>query len=112
MITVVRRDLSHGYQTAQTGHAIAEWAYMNGRTFRQWRKTSGYLICLSVRNKEELGEVMKALGDSKIKYTSFFEPDIGEITAIAISPSVKADNLTRKLQLANVKAGNKDKNSS
>lgn len=109
MITIVRRDLSHGYQTAQTGHAIAEWAYNNPRTFRRWRKESGYLICLSVRNLAELEAFNRKLYDNKIKYTAFYEPDIGEFTAIAITPSTKADQLTKHLQLANVKAGTKDK---
>lgn len=106
---MVRRDLSHGYQTAQTGHAIAEWAFNNPRTFRRWRKKSGYLICLSVRDATQLSILTKELDKEKIGYTTFFEPDINEITSIAITPSDKADQITKGLQLANIKAGTKDK---
>lgn len=109
MITVVRRDLSHGYQTAQSGHAIVDWAFEHPRTFRRWRKKSGYLICLSVRNKEELEKLIEELAKNNLKYTKFYEPDIGELTAIAITPSDKADELTKRLQLANVSAGTKSK---
>lgn len=110
MITVVRRDLSAGYQTAQTGHAIAEWAYNNPRTFRKWRKRSGYLICLSVHGIQHLEALMKSLDYKSIKYTKFYEPDVKQITAIAITPSDEADKITKGLQLANVKAGTFDKN--
>ena len=110
LITVVRRDLSHGYQTAQTGHAIAEWAYNNPRTFRKWRKRSGYLICLSVHGLEHLEALMKSLDYKGIRYTKFYEPDVKQVTSIAISPSEEADKITKGLQLANVKAGTFDKN--
>lgn len=111
LITVVRRDLSHGYQTAQTAHAVAEWGYKNPRTFRRWRRKSGYLICLSVSNLKELEKLIDKLAREGIKYTKFYEPDVKEVTAIAISPSDKADQLTKGLQLANIKAGIKDKHS-
>lgn len=54
--------------------------------------------------------LMKTLDEEKIKYTKFYEPDIKEVTAIAITPSDKADELTKGLQLANIKAGIKSKN--
>lgn len=97
--------MSHGYQTAQTAHAVAEWAYNNPRTFRRWRKKSGYLICLSVRNLSELNKLVDELAKAGCKYTKFYEPDIQQVTAIAISPSGDADKLTKGLQLANIKAG-------
>lgn len=68
------------------------------------------MICLSVRNKEELEALEGVLVKSGVKVTKFYEPDIGECTALAITPSVKADELTKGLQLANIKAGTKDKN--
>jgi peptidyl-tRNA hydrolase len=109
LITVVRRDLSHGYQTAQTGHAIAEWIYQNPELFKEWRQKSGYLICLSVRNWKELCEFEGKLLEEGLNYTMFYEPDIGEFTSITIAPSTRADELTKGLQLANVKAGTKNK---
>lgn len=68
------------------------------------------MICLSVRDATALSNLTKELDSQKIKYTTFFEPDINEITSIAISPSEKANEITKGLQLANIKAGNKDKN--
>lgn len=67
------------------------------------------MICLSVRDSTELSILTKELDSQKIKYTTFFEPDINEITSIAISPSEEADKITKGLQLANIKAGTKDK---
>lgn len=67
------------------------------------------MICLSVRNSTELSNLAKELEQQGIKYTTFFEPDINEITSIAINPSEIADKITKGLQLANIKAGTKDK---
>lgn len=97
--------MSHGYQTAQSSHAVAEWAYLNPELLKEWRQKSGYLICLSVRNLKELEELEDKLGLADLDYTTFYEPDIEEFTAIAISPSENADKLTKGLQLANIKAG-------
>lgn len=110
MITVVRRDLTHGYQTAQTAHVVAEFAGKFPFTFWRWRKKSGFLICLSVRDKVELDNLIQVLDRRKLKYTKFFEPDVGEVTAIALAPHPEADRITKYLSLANKDAGTFDKN--
>lgn len=59
----------------------------------------------------ELEKLVKVLEEAYIQLTKFHEPDIdNQLTAIAISPSPEADELTKKLQLAGVKAGTRDKN--
>jgi peptidyl-tRNA hydrolase len=107
---VTRQDLSAGYQIAQTGHAIAEYAYERRRTFRRWRKRSGYLISLAVKDLNELENLMKVLDKHKLDYVKFFEPDVNEVTAITISPHKLADYILKYIPLAGKKFGVFDKN--
>lgn len=109
LITVTRQDLSAGYQTAQTAHALAEYAYKNPRTFKRWRRRSGYLICLAVKDSKELEALMSQLTEKKVRFTPFYEPDVNQITAITISPGELADKLTAYISLANKTNGSLDK---
>lgn len=110
LITVTRQDLSAGYQTAQTAHVLGEYAYKRPFQFWLWRKISGYLICLAVKDSEELTKLMKQLDKKGLKYVSFFEPDVGQITSIAITPSEEADRITKYIPRANKFSGTFDKN--
>lgn len=102
----MREDLSPGYQIAQTAHSIAEWAFKRPRTFRKWRKESAYVISLSA---PDLKGLMLKLLEHNVDFVPFFEPDIGEVTAITITPNNLADSLTKKLNLAGKVAGTKNK---
>jgi hypothetical protein len=80
---VVRADMSPGYQIVQTAHAVAEHerlypGSMAGRT----------MIVVSVRDLEVLRQVLRRCMRAGITCTAFYEPDIGEYTAFAASPSV------------------------
>lgn len=105
LITVTREDLTAGYQTAQTGHSIAKFAYDYPEIFKEWYEKSSYLICLAVKNEEELIKLRNSLKNKEIKYSKFYEPDVDEITSIAIEPSEIADKLTSNLPTANKNSG-------
>ncbi len=52
---------------------------------------------------------MIKLQEKNIRYITFFEPDINEITAIVIEPSVEADRAVGSIPLANKRSGDLDK---
>lgn len=80
---VVRGDLSPGYQIVQTAHAVAEHELlfpgkMAGRT----------MVVVSVPNALLLTLLYEYIArDSDMQITIFWEPDIAEYTAFAVSPS-------------------------
>jgi transcriptional regulator of NAD metabolism len=90
-------------------HTIADYAFKNPLKFIRWRLFGKYLIALSVKDLSELEQFIKVLKKQKIKFVSFFEPDINQITAIAIRSNFNVDQLTSKLKLANEKKGFIDK---
>lgn len=109
LITVVREDLSYGYQIAQTAHAVANFAYEQPDVFALWHEQGNYMISLAVPGLKELELLMEILQREKVGFVPFFESDVNEITAIAICPCNKANELTKELKLAGRKAGSKDK---
>lgn len=108
LTTITRQDLTSGYQTVQTAHAVADYAFRYPLRFLKWRLMGRYLISLATTDKDSLEELMKALDNLGVKYARFYESDIKEITAIAFC-SKKAEQLTKSLPLANRKIGIKDK---
>jgi len=109
LITVTRQDLSSGYQTVQTAHAVADFAIRYPIRFIKWRLFGRYLISLATTDKDSLEGLMKALDNLGVKFASFYEEDVKEVTAIAIQPHKLADQLTKELPLANRVVGTKDK---
>jgi cell division septation protein DedD len=97
--------MTSGYQIAQTAHSVAEYSFKRRILFNRWRKKSGWLISLAVKNLEELNTLMNTLRENNVDFVEFFEPDVNEITGICITPSSKADALTKKLSLAGKKSG-------
>jgi hypothetical protein len=69
------------------------------------------MISLAVKDRTELENLMKTLDDKKIGYIAFYEPDVNEITAIVLDPSVQADKATSHIKLAGRKVGDLDKHS-
>ena len=92
---VVRADISPGYQIVQTAHAVAEHeamfpGTMSGKTMVVLQVPNSLLLRL-------LYEYIAKQRDTEI--TIFFEPDIDEYTAFAVSPSIH-HGLFQGLQLA------------
>ena len=105
LITVTIEDMSHGYQIAQTAHVVAQFAVEQPNIFKEWHSTSGYLICLAVPELSDLNNLKETLKTKMVKYVEFYEPDVSQITGIAIEPSDLSDELTAELSLAGRKSG-------
>ena len=94
-ITIItREDLTPGYKVVQSAHAIANFAIEHENQFKQWQQTSNYLCCLET-SKLKIDRIISKLDLLRIKYSVFFEPDINDMTAIAIQ-SISRD-LHKKL---------------
>ena len=100
LIVITRRDLSPGYQAVQSCHAAIEFQYEYPEIAREWNTNSKYLIFLSVENEEKLQKLLTKIQIRSIKYSTFFEPDIGnQLTAICIEPGQESQKLTSNLPL-------------
>ncbi len=98
---ITRRDISPGYQAVQSCHAMRQFTEEHPEIDKEWFLRSNYLCLLSVKNEDELYDLVGRAKDQGIKVSIFREPDIGnEITAIAIEPGQKSKELTGKLKLA------------
>ena len=106
---MTRQDLSSGYQTAQSCHAVAEFAYHWPEEFKDWRENGNYMICLAAKDSYELTDILLQCAGKNIDYQLFAEDDIDEITAVAIFPHEEASKITSHLPLANRVVGVIDK---
>lgn len=109
LVTVTRQDLAAGYQTVQSAHVVAEFADTHPKLFKQWKHGSNSLICLAVKDLPELNQLCKTLDKKGVKYVKFFEPDVEQLTAVAIEPSEMTRKITKYIPLANRKHGEIDK---
>ena len=90
LIVITRSDINPGYQVVQSTHSIADFAHTFPEKFKQWKKESNSIICLSTPSEEsllKLHDKYSLLTDS----TLFFEPDINEYTSLCLygSPDVR-----------------------
>lgn len=98
---IVDKDLQPGYKVAQSSHAIANFAIEHRDEFEKWQFKSNYLCCLEA-SKEDINKILTKLDLLKIKYSKFFEPDIGnQLTSIAVEaiPRQQHKKLFKKLKL-------------
>ncbi len=81
-------------QVAQTVHAALGFAVKYPKLVEVWDRISKYLVCVSVRDENELKKLANKCSARDLRFFVFKEPDINnEITAIAIEPS----EMTQKL---------------
>jgi hypothetical protein len=86
---------------AQTGHAIAEFAYTFPNQFLDWKRESNYLISLSVDNEEKLQRLFYKLQDNGADVVAFTEPDIqDQLTSICYYGTPEMRKITQNLDLA------------
>lgn len=84
MIVITRSDLTPGYQSQQSTHSIADFAYEFPQEFKQWKETSNSIICLSVTSEEELEKLFIKLSNFT-NVVKFNEPDLNdELTSICL----------------------------
>lgn len=96
-IVVTRQDLTPGYQATQATHAALLFAQEFPQIYEKWSKDP-YLALLSVKNEQELHNLISKLEKSKIKFSVFREPDINnQVTAICIEPSEASRKATSSL---------------
>lgn len=96
---VTRKDITPGYQTAQSIHSALLFSQKFPQIYKEWSKDP-YLAVLSVNDEKELLELISKLEKSNIKFSVFREPDIDdEITSICIEPSDKSRRITSSLPL-------------
>lgn len=78
----VRNDLSHPQQIVQTAHAVDEI----GKRHRSEDVRVSHMVLCGVKNEEGLYNISEHLKKHQIEHEMFWEPDIGECTAIATQP--------------------------
>lgn len=101
LFLVTRRDIAPGYQAVQSCHAIRQFTAEHPEVDSEWFTKSNYLALLSVADEKELMRLIVAADDHGLKWSAFREPDVGgAITAIAIEPHPKAQELCKSLPLA------------
>ncbi len=90
-----------GYQAVQSMHALRQFTAEHPEIDRIWFEQSNYLGLLSVKNEEELVQLIEQAANHGIHHSIFREPDIdNQITAIALSPGPKSKKLCSRLPLA------------
>lgn len=98
---ITRRDISPGYQAVQSCHAMRQFVNDHPEIDNVWFKQSNYIVLLSVESEKELAQLYVQALEKGIKSACFFEPDINDqMTAIALEPGIKSNNMCKKLQLA------------
>ena len=94
LYVIVRNDLSRSQRTVQAIHASAE--YLLHEKDHIW--DNGVVVCLKVKDEEELVNLERKIKCWEIPYRTFREPDTGnDVTALAL---VGKNNLFKNLQLA------------
>jgi peptidyl-tRNA hydrolase len=94
LYVIVRNDLSRSQKTVQAIHASAE--YILYEDLHDW--DNGTVVCLKVRDEQELLELEDRIKSMSLSYRSFREPDTGnDMTALAL---IGKKNLFRELTLA------------
>ena len=96
LYVIVRNDLTPAQKAVQAGHAATDWIIDNAPQVAKWNKT---LVYLTAKDMHNLLHIKQRLDYKDIKYTAFYEPDIGnEITAIACLGSNSTVKRLRLLQ--------------
>lgn len=99
MLTITRKDISPGYQVAQTAHSISQFAHKFPTTFTNWVTGYNCIVSLSVNNEEELRKLYAELGT--IEKVLFEEPDIdNQATAVCFFADAELRKKFSNLSLA------------
>lgn len=98
---VTRRDISPGYQLAQSCHALRQFTHEWPEIDRAWFLASNYLVVLSVENEAGLYDLVVRAENLGIKLAKFHEPDLdNQLTAISLEPGSKTSAFCAHLPLA------------
>lgn len=93
LYVIVRNDLTRSQKAVQAIHASAE--YLLHEDVGEW--DNGTVVCLKVKDEEELEELEKRIKSMNLNYRYFREPDTGnDKTALAL---VGSKNIFKDLSL-------------
>lgn len=82
-------------------HALRQFTADYPEIDKNWFEKSNYLGLLSVRNEQELQNLIEKALRNNIRFSVFKEPDIeDQVTAIALEPGQKTKKLCSNLKLA------------
>ncbi len=85
----------------QAIHAMRQWSEENKELDDLWFQRSNYLAVLSVKDEQELLDLIEKASRKGVKYSIFFEPDLKyEITAIVLQPGKESKRLCSRIGLA------------
>ena len=85
----------------QAVHAAIQFANDYPREQERWFKASNTVVILAAKDEQSLYKLTEKLDLNGLKYSKFFEPDIGNaLTAVAIVPSSCAKRFCSNLPLA------------
>lgn len=93
LYVIIRNDLTRSQKTVQAVHASAE--FLLKEDIYNW--DNGTVVCLKVRDEDELLDLETRIKSMSLPYRSFREPDTGnDKTALAL---VGEKNLFKELSL-------------
>ena len=68
-------------------HSALDFGLEYPEEYKLWHNSSNTIITLAVKTEKDLWDLCSQLDSKQIKYTKFFEPDIGySLTSITICP--------------------------
>jgi peptidyl-tRNA hydrolase len=89
-----------GVACTQAAHAAIDFQHENVAESLEWHKSSNYLAILTVKDEQELIDLMVKVSLRGIKYTIFREPDLeNQITAVALEATNASKKVTSSLPL-------------
>ena len=92
--------MSLGYQATMACHAAIDFQHEYPAESTEWHNSSNYLAILTVKDEQELIDLMVKVSLRSIKYTIFREPDLNnQITAVALEASNETRKVTSSLPL-------------
>lgn len=98
---ITHSGLPPQYQVPQAVHAAIQFANDYPKEQEKWFKASNTVVILAASDEQSLHKLTEKLDINGLKYSKFFEPDIGNaLTAIAIVPSPCAKRFCSSLPLA------------
>lgn len=100
-MTITRRDLTPGYQLAQSVHAAVDYIFKNPLSSYRWHKLSNYLVTLSVPDEQSLLKLAEQFSTKGEKFIMFREPNIdNQATAICLEQNEVVRKLCSNFPLA------------
>ncbi len=102
LVTVIRQDLSSGYQIAQSIHSAVEFTLTHPIKVEKWHNKSNYVLVLGVTNEAELHWFITRLDYAGRDYKVFYEPDIDQETSVTFISNDLTDEFTKDMPLAGI----------